>query len=103
MLLFTWGEIFATIAEGPYLSTRIPASHRGRINGVISVSGAVISGVCDLTVGHLYDTAGSSAAWTAVLGMLGAAIALTVLLIFRDRQAYPKLYAAKEARHDLSE
>lgn len=96
MLLFTWGEIFATIADGPYLSTRIPASHRGRVNGVISVSGAVIGGLCDLTVGRLYDHVGSTAAWTLVMGILGLALALTVALIFRDKKAYPKLYTEKE-------
>ena len=38
MLIFTWGEIINTIADGPYLSARTPASHRGRINSVSGVA-----------------------------------------------------------------
>ena len=96
MLLFTWGEIFGTIAGVPYLSSRIPASHRGRINGVSSVIGAVIGGVGDLAAGRVYDTAGSTAAWIFVLSLLGVAAILCVVLIVRDRRVYPKLYAARE-------
>lgn len=96
MLLFTWGEIFCTVAEGPYLTSRIPASHRGRINGLSSVIGAVIGGVGDFAVGRVYDTAGSRSAWTLVLSLLGVAAILCAALILRDRRAYPKLYAARE-------
>ena len=92
MLLFTWGEIFLTISGGPYLSRRIPASHRGRINGLSAVLGAVINGGLNLSVGAAYDKAGSDAAWTLVLALLGAAILLTVALRLRDRKQYPALY-----------
>ena len=95
MLLFTWGEIFSTIADGPYLSSRIPASHRGRINGVSAVAGTIISGTCDLTVGRLYDSSGSAAAWSVVMGVLALAIVLAVVLRIRDRKAYPRLYDDK--------
>lgn len=92
MLVFTWGEIFSTVAEGPYISSRVPASHRGRINGVMSLSYALVRGVLELTVGQLYDRAGSGWTWTLILGVTllsaGAAAALKLL----DRKAYPKLY-----------
>ena len=92
MLLFTWGEIFTTISEGPYTSKRIPASHRGRINGVSSVLGFAFSSASQLSVGRLYDNEGSTAAWTLVLGMVAAAMLLTLILIRLDKKAYPKLY-----------
>ena len=92
MLLFTWGEIFSTISEGPYVSRRIPASHRGRINGFTSVLSTVIHSVCALAVGRLYDRVGRTAAWGLVLSLLAAAMVLTLLLIRRDRLKYPKLY-----------
>lgn len=92
MLVFTWGEIFSTVAEGPYISSRVPASHRGRINGVMSLSYALVRGVLELSVGQLYDRAGSGWTWTLILGVTllsaGAAAALKLL----DRKAYPKLY-----------
>ena len=92
MLLFTWGEIFTTISEGPYTSTRIPASHRGRINGFNSLLSFVLQSASELSVGHLYDNYGSTAAWTLVIGMVAVAMILTLLLIKLDRKAYPKLY-----------
>ena len=96
MLLFTWGEIFMTLVEGPYLSRRIPASHRGRINGLSSVLAAVISSVSDLSAGQLYDRVSPAGAWSLVLGMLAAAIFLTFSLRITDRKTYPALYEAKE-------
>ena len=96
MLLFTWGEIITTISEGPYTSKRIPASHRGRINGVSAVLGFAFSSVSELSVGHLYDNSGSTAAWILVIGMVIAAMALTLTLIRLDRKAYPALYGQTE-------
>ena len=92
MLLFTWGEIFTTISEGPYTSTRIPASHRGRINGFNALLSFVLQSGSELSVGHLYDNYGSTAAWTLVIAMVALAMALTLILIKLDRKAYPKLY-----------
>ena len=92
MLLFTWGEIFTTISEGPYTSTRMPASHRGRINGFNSVLNFVLQSASQLSVGALYDNYGSTAAWTLVIGIVVAAMVLTVILIKLDHKAYPKLY-----------
>ena len=95
MLLFTWGEIFATIGEGPYLTGRIPATHRGRINGFSSVLASVLQGVIELSVGGTYDAFGSAAAWTLVLGVLGAAAVLTLVVVTRDKRTYPRLYGQK--------
>lgn len=95
MLLFTWGEIFTTVAEGPYLTARVPASHRGRINGFSAVLATVLQGGISLAVGGTYDNAGSAAAWVLVLGVLGAAAALTVVLLLRDKKVYPALWTPK--------
>ncbi len=92
ILLFTWGEIFTTISEGPYLSTRIPASHRGRINGVSGVLSTLVQGGADLLAGRIYDRTGRTAAWTLVLVMLAFCALLTLILIAKDKKAYPKLY-----------
>lgn len=92
MLVFTWGEIFTTLSDGPYISTRIPASHRGRITGLMSVAGTVVSGGIDLTVGQLYDRAGSIWAWTFVLAVLLVSVASAIVLKMLDRKVYSKLY-----------
>lgn len=92
MLLFTWGEIVSTISQDPYMTRRIPASHRGRLNGFNAVLSFVLQSVCQLSLGRLYDRAGSAPAWALVLGMLGLAAGLTLVLAKRDRKVYPKLY-----------
>ena len=98
MLLFTWGEIVSTIAQDPYMTRRIPASHRGRLNGFNSVLGFVLQSVFQLGVGQLYDRSGSPAAWGAVLGALALAAGLTLVLARRDRAVYPKLYESGDSK-----
>ena len=100
MLVFTWGEIFSTVSEGPYVSTRIPASHRGRINGFMSVIAAVSAGVTDFTVGQLYDHTGSTRTWILILGVTFTAAVLSIILILRDKKVYPKLY--KDQKNERS-
>ncbi len=95
MLVFTWGEIFDTIADGPYVSTRVPASHRGRINGLMTVAYMAVTGVVDIAVGNLYDRAGSGWAWTVILAVTVLSAAATVLLCLLDKKFYPKLYLKK--------
>ena len=92
MLVFTWGEIFATIAEGPYVSTRIPASHRGRINGLMSVAYIAISGGVDLVVGQFYDRVGSARTWMLILSVALLSAAAAAVLKLLDKKRYPKLY-----------
>ena len=92
MLVFTWGEIFDAISSGPYVSSRIPASHRGRINGLMSVVHAVVTGGIELAVGQLYDRAGSAWTWGLILAITLAAAAATAVLRATDKKAYPKLY-----------
>ena len=92
MLVFTWGEIFDVLSSGPYVSTRIPASHRGRINGLMSVAYAAVTGVIELTVGRLYDSAGSARTWMLILGVTLTSAAATIVLMTLDKKAYPKLY-----------
>lgn len=92
MTVFTWGEVFCTLAEGPYLSKRIPSSHRGRVNSVVSVLQSLLIGVFNITIGQIYDGLGSTPAWLIVLGVLGAAAAISAFLIRGDKRAYPKLY-----------
>ncbi len=96
MLVFTWGEIFSVLSEGPYVSTRIPASHRGRINGLMSVTYTVVTGGIDLAVGQCYDRAGSTWTWVFILAVTLASAASAIVLKALDRKAYPKLYHKKQ-------
>lgn len=94
--VFTWGEIFSTIAEGPYVSTRVPASHRGRINGFMTLVYAAVTGAVDLAVGQIYDRAGSAWTWTLILGITLISAAAALLLRGLDKKHYPKLYQSDQ-------
>lgn len=92
MFLFTLGEILSTISYGPYQTSRIPASHRGRLNGVFTMVQAPIQGLLMFLCGFVYDNAGSGAAWFLVMGTLVVGITLMFILIFADKKRYPQLY-----------
>ena len=92
MFVFTLGEVFCTLSQGPYMTRRVPSSHRGRISGVMNVLHSVLMGTFNIVTGRIYDSAGSTAAWTVVIAVLGASVLISVFLIRGDRKAYPKLY-----------
>ena len=93
MVLFTLGEVFTTVANGPHLSDRVPAAHRGRINALYSVLTSAAYSLQLLVTGRLYDSTGSSAAsWRFVLLCLTVSVALCLALLPADRRRYPKLY-----------
>ncbi len=90
--LFTFGEILTTIVNGPYLTARIPASHRGRMNGFMTVVQSVLQGTFLYVVGVVYDNLGSTMAWGLVIGVLLVAILLGAVLIVCDKKKYHELY-----------
>lgn len=97
IVVFTWGEILTTIAEGPFIANRVPESHRGRIEGVQTVLHTVFQTGMYLAVGAVYDAQtdeklGSTWAWVFVFGVLAVALVCIALTVFLDRKKYPKLY-----------
>lgn len=92
IILFTVGEIAVTVVSDAYITERIPASHRGRINGARTFLQNVMYGVVIFFTGILYDNFGSVCAWGMVL-TLGILAALGCLyLIHKDKIVYAKLY-----------
>lgn len=81
MLIFTFGEIVTNLAIGPYLAQHAPATHRGRINGIMGLSQNAVSGFFMLIMGVLYDNYGSSSAWVMVFSLLALAMFGSLLLI----------------------
>lgn len=92
MTILTLGEIFAMTSESAYLSRRIPASHRGRINGLFTVIRTAMTCIYQLIIGAIYSGRGSAAAWVVVLATGAVFIMLSFLMIRDDRKAYPALY-----------
>ncbi len=92
IIIFTWGEIFNTLAEGPYISSRVPSSHRGRINSITSVFQQLLIALFNVAIGKIYDSSGSMGAWSLVFAAAIISLALSVVLSKIDRTKYPKLY-----------
>ena len=92
MVILTWGEVFSMLAESPYLTKRMPASHRGRINGVEGVLRTGITSVYQLLIGFIYGIGTSDAAWAAVLITGSLFVVLCFVLIVEDKKVYKNLY-----------
>ena len=92
MIILTWGEIFGTLAESPYITKRFPASHRGRINGLMAVIRTGVISVYQLLIGFIYELGKSAAAWTVVLAFGGVIVLVCIWLAVKDRKVYKNLY-----------
>lgn len=92
MIVLTWGEVFSMLAESPYLTKRMPASHRGRINGLSEVFRTGLTSVYQLVIGLIYGIGASGAAWVTVLIFGGVFVLLCVVLVVEDRKVYKNLY-----------
>jgi predicted MFS family arabinose efflux permease len=92
MVILTLGEVFTLTAESPYMSRRVPSTHRGRVNGAYTFIRTVITSAVTLIAGALYSAFGSLPAWISMLVITMAFIAVAVLMDRKDRKAYPNLY-----------
>ena len=92
--VFTFGEIFNTLSSSPFLTRRIPASHRGRILAVMNVVCGLSSSGIQLLVGMLYDRRGSTTAWSAIIAVGITEILIVAVMAVFDRKDYPDLQKA---------
>ncbi len=92
MIVLTWGEVFSMLANSPYLTKRVPASHRGRISGISEVMRTGLTSLYQLLIGFIYGSGSSKAAWAAVLAFGVCFAALCVVLAVKDRKVYGNLY-----------
>lgn len=97
MFAFTIGEIINMLGSSPYISRRVPASHRGRINSYRNI-GYFIGGIGGRVImGWLIDTFSYATAFT-VLGGIGVISATIVYFNYKlDKKIFPKLYEEKIA------
>lgn len=92
MVVFTLGEIFTTLGRQPYLTRRIPASHRGRLSSAILVSGMLCQGIALKAVGLLADRRPLSLVWGLVVAVALAVCGGYALLRRKDKKTFPLLY-----------
>lgn len=95
VMIYTWGEILHSLSNEPYLTRRVPATHRGRILGVNTVIQSIIYGLFQIGIGKWYVSLGSRMTWFIVLSILAVALILTIVLLQRDKKVFDQLYVKK--------
>ena len=92
IVIFTWGEIFSATSASPFITRRIPASHRGRIASIRQVVCSLSASLVQLGTGYVYDNLGSKAAWLCILGLGAVSILLMVIMRSWDRKDFGAFY-----------
>lgn len=92
IIIFTIGEIFGSISKTPYLTKRIPETHRGRVLSITNSCAGLIGILSNYVIGILIDYYTFHMVWIII-----AAIGLFVMILYSiylrlDKKAYPGLY-----------
>ncbi len=92
MIIFTIGEIYNTLGSQPYLTRRIPASHRGRVASVQKIFMNISVAILQNGIGFLIDHHTMVFMWKFITLIGFAAIIIINLLKIFDKKVYPLLY-----------
>ena len=92
MIVFTLGEVLNTLGSSPYVSKRIPSSHRGRFTSIYNIIRQSSSSVGNTFVGKIVVLYTFKTGWIAV-GVLGM-VSLVLLMAYRrlDKIHFKLLY-----------
>ena len=94
MAVFTVGERFGTLGSQPYITRRIPASHRGRVASITSIFSGTFSTISQKGAGALAGHAWPMRAVWLVVALLGFLnVCGYLVLCRRDKKAFPLLYS----------
>lgn len=96
IIIFTWGEIFGSLAGSPFMTHRVPASHRGRVLAVSNVFCSLLGAAFEVVAGFMYDGLGSTKTWTMVVVMVGIAMLMYEIIRRLDKKTYPMLYTKEQ-------
>lgn len=92
IIIFTTGEILGSISKTPYLTKRIPETHRGRVLSITNSCAGLIGVLSNYIIGTLIDYYTFRTVWIII-----AVIGLFVMILYSiylklDRKAYSGLY-----------
>ena len=96
MIVFTLGEILETLGNKPYISKRIPSSHRGRYIAINNILTTTTSSVGNTVIGKIVVLYSFRQGWIAV-GVIGSGL-LMLLVVYRrlDRKRFELLYKERK-------
>ncbi len=90
--IFTFGEVINTIGSYPFISRRIPATHRGRISSYVSVAMSIGYMCSQLIAGVINDNLGYDATFV-LMAVIGILYMIVVGINYKiDKKIFPKLY-----------
>ena len=94
MFVFTLGEVISVLGSNPYVSRRIPASHRGRVGGISTVVHSVFSSLTQYLISFMLIVTQSNykLLWTVFIICGLVAAGLYGFLYKPDKRTFPKLY-----------
>ena len=96
MIIFTIGEVICTLGKQPYLTRRIPASHRGRIASMIMIFQMIFKSVSQKGIGSIIDNFNYQFAWGIIVVIGGISIVMLLVLKYLDRKEYKLLYSNED-------
>ena len=93
IIIFTTGEILGSISKTPYLTKRIPETHRGRVLSITTSCAGLIGVLSNYVIGTFIDYCTFRTVWIiiAVIGLF--VMSLYSIYLRLDRKAYPGLYS----------
>jgi MFS family permease len=92
IVIFTIGEVFETLGKQPYISRRVPASHRGRVASFSMIFGQLIGAFSQRGIGWIIDQQGVVFTWYVIMVIGIVCIGGLLLLGLWDRKTYSLLY-----------
>lgn len=92
MIVFTIGEICETLRRQPYLTRRIPASHRGRFSSYYTVFAGAFQLSGQQIVGHMADATSMQVVWMFIVAIGVMNVLGLFLLRQRDKKVFSLLY-----------
>ena len=92
MVLFTMGEILSTLGCYPYITRRIPSTHRGRISSVLNIFQGGAGYFSQWYVGGLLETSTMRNVWIVIAWIAVAGLLCYLVLMNRDKRSFPLFY-----------
>ncbi len=87
--IWTWGEILSATNINVYVASKTPASHRGRVNSLVSIVTNLGSLSGPVLAGHIIRAGGTGSVWSIVFFVAMAAAVLMIGLGAYDRSLGP--------------
>lgn len=92
IIIFTTGEIFGSISKTPYLTKRIPETHRGRVLSITNSCAGLIGILSNYVIGILIDYYTFHTVWIIIAAIGVVVMILYSIYLILDKKAYPGLY-----------